>query len=109
MAKTYSRREYLTLLSNARSKQRRAAILNRAQKEDLRAITEIAHNLLRGRVLLTSKDHNKLKKHRTVLRKIANKRISDKSKKQTLVQKGGFLGTLIPIAISTLASIIGGR
>ncbi len=69
------------------------------------ALSEIAHNTIKGNVKLKKSQSKKLKRHVHTLKQfccIKNKKSLNKRKK-LLVQSGGFL----PILIPTIASLIG--
>ena len=83
------------------------AIIKEADPEVIKAICECAHNVLKGNVPLNKSQFTKLKRHRTHLHLLANKKVSQKRKKKVL-QSGGFLGALLGAAIPALASVIGG-
>ena len=76
-----------------------------ADKDDMKSISECILNALRGNITLTPKTYAKLKKHKTVLRYLINKRVNNKKRKAALKQKGGFLPLLIPLAVSLLGGL----
>jgi hypothetical protein len=63
-------------------------------------------NVLNGNVGLTSCAKLNLKKHKGVLRKVADKRVPLSFKKRLIVQKGGFLLPLLTAVLPALASNI---
>ena len=73
----------------------------------LKAISECSKNILAGNINLTEEEFNKLKKYRSHLRHLTNKKTSLK-KKRELIQKGGFLQALIAPLIGLLGSVISG-
>ena len=83
------------------------AIIKEADPEVMKAICECAHNVLKGNVPMNKSQFTKLKRYRSHLHTLANKKVSQKRKKKTL-QTGGFLGALLGAAIPALASVIGG-
>lgn len=78
----------------------RKSILNAANPELVKIICEICMNILNGNVKISKKFKNSLKKYKDSLRKIASPRTNLKFKKQLLVQKGGFLPTLLGALLS---------
>jgi hypothetical protein len=62
--------------------------------------------VLNGNVRLTGCAKRKLQKHKTVLHKIADRRVSLSGKKRLIVQKGGFLLPLLTAVLPALASYI---
>jgi hypothetical protein len=63
-------------------------------------------NVLNGNVSLTSCSKRKLQKHKTVLRKVVDKRVPLSAKKHLIVQKGGFLLPLLTAVLPALASYV---
>ena len=72
----------------------------------INAISEIADNCLRGNIPLKKSIFNKLAQYQQILRKLRSK-TKVKTRRNLLIQKGGFLQLLIPPALSLLASVIG--
>ena len=99
--------DLLKVLNKASPKQRQA-ILDTSKNDLIQCIAEIIQNLLQGNVKLSTVQKSKLKKYKSVLRTIANKKtkIADK-KKLLLVQKGGFLSALLAPAIGVIGSLLG--
>ncbi len=94
--------EYLQLLCRSRGKARQRLVAN-ATPEQINALSEVAMNVLRGNLPLSSVHKRKLVPHRHRLRQIANRKLSSKKRKALMVrQRGGFL---IPALLGGLASI----
>lgn len=86
----------------------RKQLLKKLTNEKLKIVCECALNLLRGNIPVTKSQKAKLQKHKAALRKLASKKLPLFKKKRVLLQKGsGFLGILLPTALSLLSSIIG--
>lgn len=69
---------------------RRKAKLEYANKDQINAVSELVLNTLKGRVPISQATHQRLAKHKSVLRKLARRTTSLKTKKQLLsAQKGG--------------------
>jgi len=84
------------------------AIINAAGSELLNCFSDICYNVLKGKVSLSPTEENNLRKYKNILRKIADKKSTLKTKK-TLVQKGGFLSALLgPLIESVLAPLAKG-
>lgn len=78
----------------------RKTILNSANPDLIKAICEICMNILNGNVKISSRSKRSLKDYKNSLRKISSTRTSLKSKKKILVQKGGFLPTILGAILS---------
>ena len=97
---------WLRKLSKARKASNRKLILIKAPKKLLRAIREIIQNILKGRINLKKKQKMFLSRYKKVLRGfVSRKKLSPSSQKRYLVQKGGFLPTLLVPVVSMLASV----
>src|SRR5215510_2409067 len=93
------------LLSKA-TPELRKAIISKCGPELLKCISEVAVNVLKGNVQLSSCSKKKLKKHRGQIRKVADKKVSAATKKKILVQKGGFLLPLLSAVLPAIASLL---
>lgn len=104
----YVNSDYLSLLGKTKNKKKRDILIDIATNDQLKAILECIFNILDGSVLLSKTHIDKLKKHKSVLRKHRNDKLSTEQRKLLLKQKGGFLNVLLPIASGILGSILGG-
>ena len=85
----------------------RKAILAESDNELVQSICECALNVLNGNVHVTKQNLNKLKRYKKTLRLLTDKKCSIKQKRIVIQQKGGnILLALIPVVISTIASLI---
>ena len=92
----------LNWVSKTNPKQAKAFIKT-ADKGFIDALCECCLNVLHGNIPLSNKQKKKLKKHKTTLRQLVNKKISI-TRKKALLQKGGSLGGII----SSLGGLLGG-
>ena len=106
MPKVLKYRDYLSLLSKKNNRKRRNLLIDYAEKGEIVALQEIVQNVLSGNIPLNKKKKNKLKKHKLLLRKLVNK-CSIQKKKSLLKQQGGFLASLLPIALSLIGGLFG--
>lgn len=101
-------REELRLLSRLFACKKvvsRRRILREGGRPLMRALREIAVNVLKGKLPLTAKQLTRLKKHKTRVRLVAKKSTSDQTRAK-IAQKGGFLGALLTPLLSGLVSTI---
>jgi len=98
----------LSKLISVKSAKERNRLINKVNICVIKAIAEIAHNCLLGNVPLSNCNYKKLKKYKSLIRKIANRKISlSKKRKIIKIQKGGIIwNILIPAALSLLSSVI---
>ena len=98
----------LKMLATA-SPQQRKAILCSASDDLVAAISEIALNTLKGNVPISERQFRLLKKKRQLIKRLSNKRASIVSKKKLVKQSGGFIGSLLGIAIPLITSLLTGN
>lgn len=97
----------LKILVRAGPKQRKA-ILCKANNDLVGAIAEIALNTLKGNLPLKPSQYRTLKRKKGVIKKLSDRKVSLKKKKQVIRQSGGFVGSLLGAAIPLLANLIAG-
>lgn len=105
VVEAYKRRDFLNLLGKSKTKHRRNLLIELADRGELNAVCECIDNVLRGNVRLPRSKINKLNKYKKHLRLLTKKRLSNKKRKATLKQHGGFLSILLPTALSLLSTI----
>jgi hypothetical protein len=84
--------------------QARSALFASATDELIKSLVECAINTLNGNHKLTKDEKGKLSKYKNRLRTLVNPKISFKSKRKFLIQKGGFI---VPLLTSILSGVIG--
>ena len=100
-------RDYLTLLSKSKNAARRKKLIDAGDNGQISAVAECVKNILDGNVPLTKSQMTRLKKHKNTLRTlIKNARVNTR-KRTILKQRGGFLPTLLPIALNALSGLFG--
>ena len=99
-------RDLLRFLATATRNTQKEELSN-SSKEFIETICEICLNILKSRINLTKKDIGKLGRHKRDIRKLANKKVAINHKRR-IVQKGGFISSLLgPLLGSLLAPILG--
>ena len=83
----------------------RKLLIDKADRSLVECLCEIAENILRGNVRLTQLQKDRLKRNRTGLRELTKKSVTLKKKKDIL-QKGGFLGSLLAPITSVVAPLL---
>ena len=68
-------------------------------------LCECIKNLLKGRVSVKAKQLKALRRYRRFLRKVALKKTSQHERRR-IIQKGGFLGALLPALISGISGLL---
>jgi len=98
--------QLLKLLSKAKEEQRKALIEN-TDKELIFCICECIQNLLAGNVPCSHARRRTLKKSADVLREIIRCKTPLKTKRQLLIQQGGFLPALLAPIVGIVGGLIG--
>ena len=93
----------LQVLAKCRPRQRKR-FLKHAHKDLINCISEVCTNTLKGNVPLKPAQKKALVRYKGYLRQVADKRNSNKKRREILVQKGGFIGALITPLLSALFS-----
>ena len=81
------------------------AIINAGDKELIDTLCDCAQNLLKGNVTMTTRQKTCLRRHKNLLRQLTQRQ-SLQAKKQ-LLQKGGFLGSLLAPVLGIVGSLLG--
>lgn len=84
----------------------RTAIIKNADTDLIDAISECCKNVLNSATDIPPATLKRLKSAKNDIRKLSNKHQSAKTRRKLIIQKGGFLQYLLPIAISTLSAIL---
>ena len=96
---------HLCVLSKA-GPEARKAILRDCQLGLIKCVCECVLNVLQGNIKVDHSAKKTLKRHKSLLRKLASHKISLHKKRQALVQSGGgFFLTLLPAVISAIAAL----
>jgi hypothetical protein len=83
----------------------RKHILTKADGSLVDCLCECADNILRGNVPLTKLQKEKFKRNKAGLRALTKETFSLKQKK-AILQKGGFLGSLLALIASVVAPLL---
>ena len=97
--------DLLRVLARSSPKQRKA-ILQTCHVDLIKCLAEISLNVLQGVVPINPSQKKKLKRFKSLLRALADRKVSLKQKKAKLQQSGGsLLGLLLPPVLSALGSL----
>ena len=103
--KVVKHKDFLSLLTKCKDNKQRSQLIDYANKDELKALSEIMLNVLSGNIKLTPKILKKLKRDRAKIRTLVAKGTSDTRKKKILKQKGGILPIILPLVSSVLGSL----
>jgi len=100
-------RKYLPVLKriNKLGEKAKRDYVRKCDREFLDCISECTSNVLKGNVPLTKRQKTKLRRSRKDLRALSVKKTALR-KKRRILQKGGFLGALLPPVLGVLANLI---
>lgn len=88
-------------MTTASSAQRKA-LIDSVTNDQLRALTELTHNLLQGNIPLTESYKRKLRKHKAFLAILGNIQVPLQKKRDALCRKGAIIVLLLKAAASQL-------
>lgn len=89
--------------------QKRKDIIAHCSPDFLQALCEIALNLLKGNIPLSTSQYKKLKRQKKIIRLLADHKTSLKRKHQVLKkQTGGFIFPLLSAAVPLIGNLLGG-
>jgi len=94
-------------LSVVRDKDLLKRTLQKAPKEVIKKISDIALNAIKGSVELTPSQRKLFARHRRPITLLAQRGVGIETKRRLLMQKGGF--AWIPALIGGIAGILGGK
>jgi len=84
---------------------KRANLLEQVKDCVIDAISEIAKNCLSGNIPLSEEDFKNLEKYQKILR-IISKPCSAEKRRNLIIQKGGFIDSLVPAALLLITVLI---
>ena len=82
------------------------AVIKGCNKDLITCLCEISHNILKGNVPVTTIQKKKLHRYKNTLRQLSSRQNTTLNKKKALLQKGGFLGTLLAPIIGLLGNLL---
>ena len=101
-------RELNAINKNKHNKQKCSRIIDEGGMELVHCICDCVHNISQGNIPVNEEEKERLGIHKELLRKLVNKKTSDKKRKK-LVQDGGFLGSLIPTLVGLAGKLFTGQ
>jgi len=103
-------RKYLPILKQIQrlGEKAKKQFIKKCDKEFIDCVSECAKNVIKGNVPLKPTQLRRLRRDRSNVRVLASKKTSLK-KKRRILQKGGFLGALLPHVLGVLGSLLLGN
>ena len=105
-AKAVEHLDFLSLLGKARGRKLRQQLIHLANKGQIDAVLECIENVNNHNVHIPANHVKKLRRYSPVVRGLKAPRTSLSTKKRLLGQSGGFLASLIPMAVSAIGGLI---
>jgi len=101
-------KQTIKFLSFCRDPLVQKGIISKASPNILKAICNAAYNAQSGEVNLTNDQKRILKKHRGLVHKLVDRKLSIDRKRRVLTQSGGsIIAAVLPIILSTVLSSLG--
>jgi hypothetical protein len=102
--------EAFVRLATSTSPVQRQQLIDSASKDQIECICECAYNILRKNVPLNSRQAGQLRKYRTVVYKLIDKRLPLSRKKKLIAQQsGGFLPALLAPVVGAILGAVTDR
>lgn len=96
----------LTALKN--NKSQLSKFIKKSKNSQIKALCELAHNILSGGLFCSPYRKRKLKVHKTDIRLLGDKHINIQRKKARLLKGRGLLLTaLLPLAVQFISKLVG--
>jgi len=89
---------YLMNLMNTTSMEQRKALLDSITNEQLKALTEVTHNILQGNIPLTEAHKRKLRPQKKFLSILGDIKVPLTKKREALCRKGAIVNVLLKAA-----------
>jgi hypothetical protein len=93
---------YLHLLMTSTSSAQRKALLDTITREQLKALTEVTHNLLQGNIPIAEAHKRRLRKHKSFLRILGDIKVPVSQKRDALCRKGTVVASVLKAAAPQL-------
>jgi hypothetical protein len=103
---TERNQNFLESIHNCKSLKRKK-IISSCSSDNIKALSELALNTLKGNLKVKPFQLKQLRKHRTAIRKLSKRNVSEKTKRKLLIQNGGFLPFLIAPFLSAIGAVAG--
>lgn len=106
MGEVLKQKHYLNLLAKSKNKSRRNALIDLATKSEINSVCECLLNALENNFEIPAFIKKGLKRKKRNVHATLIKSSSIKRKKHNLKQIGGFLTSLIPLAIQVASALL---
>ena len=83
----------------------RRHILRNASDSFVKILAESALNILRNNIALNRREKNKLSKHKSIIRKLASRKVNLRTKRTILQARGGFLISFLKPIVKVLSQL----
>ena len=89
MERLRRQRRFLTGILKEANRKKRQQMLQYADKDQIKAISEMVLNLLKKRIPINATTYGKLKRHKKVLREVCRRKNSLKRQREHLLSQNG--------------------
>ena len=101
-------RELNALNKNKHDELKCNRIMDGGGMELVHCICDCVYNILQGNIPINQEEKERLKPHRHCLRKLTKQKTSDREKKR-IIQRGGFLASIIPTLVGLVGKLFTGQ
>lgn len=98
-------RHFLQLIIQTSTTQRKA-LLRTITRNQLRAIGQIAYNIIKSKIRLSPTEKNRLKRHRLLIHLLGNRKVGYRQKKEAIKNKQRIVCALVNISSVYLESVL---
>ena len=95
---------FLQLLLESESSKQKKALLDTITRGQIIALSEIAHNLIQGTIPISTQTLNRLRKHRSLIELLGDKKTSVYTKKQAIRRRPSGILSLLKAVSSRIMS-----
>lgn len=99
-------RHFIQLFVQTTSSTQRKALLHTITRNQLRALSQIAHNIIKFKIRLTPAEKVTLKRHRRLIHLLGDRTLGYQRKKGIIRKKQRLIHTLVKIAVVYLETIL---
>ena len=97
---------FIQLLAENPSSTQRNLLLKSITRDQLLALSEVALNLLSGVLVLSTANKKKLSKHKSFIRLLSDKKVTQVSKKKAIENKGAVISLMLKAVLHSLENIL---
>ncbi len=106
MVELIKQQRHFLLLIVQTSPAQRKALLRTITRNQLRALSQIAHNIIKSNIRLTPAERQHLKRHRRLIYILGDRKLGSHHKKEAIIGKQKLIHALVKIALAYLEPVL---